>query len=126
MKWRLVWAVVDHFFATKRALWATSTAMKKLFPMEDPKHKPARVVEGIKADVRKYLKRERRKELPEGVDFWDFDCRSGKDAESAGEVHVSKIIEAVDAASHGGWEAVYIEILAKPGHRVAKEENDAG
>ncbi|MGJ8643886.1 MAG: DUF6172 family protein [Luteolibacter sp.] len=96
--------------------------MKKSFPMEDPKHKPARVVEGIKADVRKYLKRERRKELPEGVDFWDFDCRSGKDAETAAEVHVSKITEAVDAASQGGWDRVYIEILAKPGHRTAKED----
>ena len=94
--------------------------MKKLFPMEDPKHKPARVVEGIKADVRKYLKRERRKELPEGVDFWDFDCRSGKDAESSKEIHVSKITEGVDEAAKEGWEKVYIEILAKPGHRTAK------
>lgn len=90
--------------------------------MEDPKHKPARVVEAIKADVRKYLRRERRKELPEGVDFWDFDCRAGKDAETAGEVHVSKITEAIDIASQGGWESVYIEILAKEGHRMAKEE----
>ena len=96
--------------------------MKKSFPMEDPKHKPARVVEGIKATVRKYLKREIRKELPEGVDFWDFDCRTGKDAESAAEVHVSKITEGVDEASKEGWEAVYIEILAKPGHRTAKKK----
>lgn len=99
--------------------------MKKSFPMEDPKHKPARVVEGIKADVRKYLKRERRKALPEGVDFWDFDCRSGKDAETATEIHVSKVTEAVDTASQGGWDSVYIEILAKPGHRVAKEKKEA-
>lgn len=95
--------------------------MKKFFPMEDPRHKPARVVEAIKADVRKYLKRERRKELPEGVDFWDFDCRWGKDAEGAVEVHVSKITEVVDEAARGGWERVYLEICAKPGHRVVKE-----
>lgn len=98
--------------------------MKKLFPLEDPKHKPARVVEGIKANVRKYLKRERRKELPEGVDFWGFDCRSGKDADTAAEIHVSKITEAVDAASQGGWDSVYIEILAKPGHRTLKKKEE--
>lgn len=92
--------------------------MKKLFPLEDPKHKPARVVESIKAEIRKYLKRERRKELPEGVDFWDFDCRAGKDGESAAAVHVSEITKPVDTASKENWESVYIEILAKPGHRV--------
>ena len=92
--------------------------MKKLFPLQDPKHKPARVVESIKAEIRKYLKRERRKELPEGTDFWDFDCRAGKDAESAETVHVSEITKPIDTASREEWDSVYIEILAKPGHRA--------
>ena len=51
--------------------------MRKIFPLEVPKHAPPRVIEAIKSDVRKYLKRERRKALPEGVDFWDFDCQVG-------------------------------------------------
>jgi len=92
--------------------------MKKSFPLQDPKHKPARVVESIKAEIRKYLKRERRKPLPEEVDFWDFDCKAGRDEESAEVIHVSKITEPVDKASQEGWESVYIEILAKPGHRA--------
>jgi len=96
--------------------------MKKSFPLEDPKHKPERVVESIKADIRKYLKRERRKPLPEGVDFWDFDCRAGKDADSAGEIHVSEITTPIDSAAQDKWEAVYIEILAKPGHRAKQPE----
>ncbi len=91
--------------------------MRKSFPLEDPKHKPARVVEAIKAEIRKYLKRERRKPLPEEVDFWDFDCRAGKDADSAEVVHVSEITKPVDKAAEESWESVYIEILAKPGHR---------
>lgn len=99
--------------------------MKKAFPLEVPNHKPPRVVESIKAELRKYLKRERRKELPEGVDFWDFDCRAGKDSESAEPIHVADITKPVDAAAVGKWDSVYIEILAKPGHR-AKGAGDAG
>jgi len=92
--------------------------MKKTFPLEVPNHQPARVIEAIKAEVRKYLKREHRKPLPEGVDFWDFDCRTGKDAETASEIHVSEIVKPIDIASQEKWEAIYIEILAKPGHRA--------
>ena len=99
--------------------------MKKQFPLHDLKHKPARVVEAIKADIRKYLKRERRKPLPEGVDFWDFNCRAGKDADSAEPVHVSEITKPVDAASQEDWDSVYIEILAKPGHRAKGAEQEA-
>jgi hypothetical protein len=98
--------------------------MKKLFPLEDPKHKPARVVESIKAEIRKYLKRERRKPLPEEVDFWDFDCRAGKDSDSAETMHVAEITKPVDAASRDGWGAIYIEILAKPGYRTKSDPED--
>ena len=96
--------------------------MKKLFPLTSATHKPARVLEGIKADIRKYLKRERRKPLPEETDFWDFDCRAGKDAGTAQTIHVSEITKPVDAAGSDNWEAVYIEILAKPAKRTAKEK----
>ncbi len=104
---------------------ADKNVMKKTFPLEDPKHKPARIVESIKAEVRKYLKREHRKVLPEDVDFWDFDCRAGKDAETAEPVHVSDIVKPIDRASEENWDSIYIEILAKPGHRAkppAKEK----
>ena len=92
--------------------------MKKSFPLEDPKHQPARVIESIKAEVRKYLKREHRKPLPEGVDFWDFDCRAGKTADTAETIHISEIIKPIDTAGLEKWDAIYIEILAKPGHRA--------
>ncbi len=99
--------------------------MRKTYPLEDPPHKAPRVIERIKAEIRKYLKRERRKQLPEGVDFWDFDCRAGRESNSASEVHVSGLTAAIDTASEESWEAIYIEILAKPGHRKPKSE-DAG
>jgi hypothetical protein len=92
--------------------------MRKTFPLESERLKPPRVIESIKRDVRKYLRRERRKSLPDGVDYWDFDCRIGKDSESSETVHPAGINAAIDSASQGGWSAVYIEILAKPGHRA--------
>ncbi len=94
--------------------------MKKSFPFEVPPHKPPRVVESIKNDVRKYIKRERRKKLPEDVDFWDFDCRTGQDSDTATSVHVEEVTSAIDKASAESWPVIFIEILSKPGHRTRK------
>ena len=94
--------------------------MKKSFPLEVPGLKAPRVIESIKSDVRKYIKRERRKPLAEGVDFCDFACRSGKDAESAIEAHHEELIAHIDTAAREAWPAIYIEILAKPGVRMKK------
>jgi hypothetical protein len=95
--------------------------MKKTFPLTSPKHQPARVVEQIKSDVRKYLKRERKKALPEGVDFWDFNCKLGQGEADPETKHVEEIIPAIDEAAATECGSVYIEILAKPGHRKARE-----
>lgn len=92
--------------------------MKKHFPLSAPNHQPARVIEQIKNDIRKYLKRERRKSLPDGVDFWDFDCKVGQGQSPPQTKHVEELIPAVDAAAAAGCESVYVEILAKPGHRT--------
>lgn len=93
-------------------------SVKKTFPLEDPRHAPPRVLEGIKHEVRKYLKRERRKRLPEDADFWAFDCQVGPDAPGK-VVEVTALIDAIDAASAQGWPSVYIEILARPATRPA-------
>lgn len=91
--------------------------MKKTFSFHVPGHQPPRVVEAIKNDVRKYLKRERRKPLPEGVDFWDFECRVGPAADQSEAKHVEEIVPAIDQGASEGLSSIYIEILAKPGHR---------
>jgi len=100
--------------------------MKKTFPLTSEKHQPARVVEQIKADVRKYLKRERKKTLPEGVDFWDFDCKVGQGEATPETKHVEEIVPAIDQAAAVHAPSVYIEILAKPGHRRTKLDGDPG
>ncbi len=95
--------------------------MKKTFPLTSPNHQPARVVEQIKSDVRKYVKRERKKTLPEGVDFWDFDCRVGQGETAPEPKHMEEVVAAIDQAAAAHCESVYIEILAKPGHRKSKD-----
>ena len=100
--------------------------MKKTFPLESPGHAPARVIESIKNDLRKYLKRERRKPLPEGIDFWDFDCRIGPDSGEAATTHVKEIGTAIESVAAAGAKAVYVEILANPGHRSPRADGQSG
>lgn len=100
--------------------------MKKNFALTSAKHKPDRVVELVKADINKYVARERRKELPDGVDFWDFECRCGASDKSAESVHVTAIGKEIDKAYKGGAESVYVEILSKPGHRLKKPRSVIG
>jgi len=96
--------------------------VKKIFPLTAANHQPPRVVEQIKSELRKYLKRERKKPRPEAVDFWDFDCRVGQAPASAEPKHVEELIKAIDHAAASGWVGVYVEILSKPGHRLAGEK----
>jgi len=100
--------------------------MKKTFPLEVSGKKAPRVIESIKNEIRKYLKRERRKKLPDGVDFWDFDCRVGPDSDSAKTTHVVSINKSVDTACAESVSSIYIEILAKPGHRTKKNSEQKG
>ncbi len=94
--------------------------MKKTFKLTHPKIKVPRLVEAIKFEVKKYIKRERNKKLPEKVDFWDFDCRFGVDQASSEDIHLSVINKSIDEAESKGLESFYIEILVKPGHRTKK------
>jgi hypothetical protein len=94
--------------------------MKKTFKLTHPKTKVPRLVEAIKNEIRKYLKRERRKPLPESVDFWDFNCKFGDTETAAAVIHVDDITKNIDQAEAKKLESFYLEILAKPGHRSQK------
>jgi len=96
--------------------------MKKTLPLAHPKKKPERQLEAVKGEISKYLKRERKKNLPEGVDFWDFDCKCGADAETADVVHVAELPKRIEALQAEENTACYVEILAKPGKRNPKNE----
>ena len=94
--------------------------MKKTFKMTHPKIKVPRLVEAIKYEVKKYIKRERRKALPPDVDFWDFDCRFGADEASSNVIHLSAINKSISQADSKQLESFYLEILVKPGYRSKK------
>ena len=97
--------------------------MKKNFPLQIEGKNPDRVLEAVKHEIRKYLKRERRRDLPEGVDFWDFDCKFGLTQDSAEVVHLANLIERIDAAAKEAAPACYVEILAKHGIRVPRAKD---
>lgn len=91
--------------------------MKKTFSLTSEKLKTARLVDAIKHEVKKYIKRERNKTLPEDADFWDFDCKFGQTEESASKVHLSTLNKHIDKAVTDNLTSFYLEIMAKAAHR---------
>jgi len=95
-------------------------AMKKTFHLTHPKIKVPRLAESIKHEAKKYITRERGKDLPPDADFWDFDCRFGIDQEHSEAIHVSAITTSIDQAEEQKLESFYLEIIAKPASRTKK------
>lgn len=87
--------------------------MKKTIALTHAKLNTARLVDLIKHDIKKYLARERRKALPEGMDYWTFDCRFGATEDQAAKIFTSEINKHIDAAVAQELPAFYIEILAR-------------
>ncbi len=92
--------------------------MKKTFSLRSPGKADARVVESIKHDVRKYVKRERRKTLPVGFDLWEFNCKVGPNTATAATQLLNEMGAAIDLVVNAGGHEVYLEITAVPAHRI--------
>ncbi len=99
--------------------------MKKTFQLVQEGKHPDRLLDSIKHDIRKYLKRERARALPKGVDFWDFDCRFGLSEPESATAHVAELLGLIDGIAQSGAASFYIEILAKAGHRSKRESGSA-
>lgn len=95
-------------------------AMKKTFNLKVEGKNPDRVLEATKHEIRQYAKRERNKSLPDGVDFWDFDCKFGANEATASVLHFAAVTESIDALVAEGGTSFYLEILAKAGVRVPR------
>ena len=100
--------------------------MRKTYQLNIEGKNRDRLLDAVKHDIRKYAKRQRRTALPEGVDFWDFDCKFGLSAETAAPVHFGNLIEQIDVATKEGAGALYVEVLPKHGHRKARPAPAAG
>ena len=98
--------------------------MKKIFHLQQENKHPDRVLESIKYEIRRYLKRERKKKLPDNAVFWDFDCRFGQNSEEASSLPASGIISALDKANEDKWSQCYIEIIAKASFKARSDEEE--
>ncbi|MEA1879676.1 MAG: DUF6172 family protein [Campylobacterota bacterium] len=99
--------------------------MKKIFKLTDEKKHEDRVLESIKNDIRKYVKREKKKDLPEKTTmYWDFDCKVGASVEDAKVVVYEELIKGLDAVKATGVKEVYVEVMAKAVLKPEKTESD--
>ncbi len=96
--------------------------MKKTYTLTHPKIKYARLIEAARHDVKKYIKRERNKTLPDNFDYWDFDCKFGNTSEESKEIHLAEINKCIDKVEEQQLESFYLEILAKPACRTKKPQ----
>ena len=92
--------------------------MKKNFPLQSSGKDDARVRDKIRHEINKYVRRCRRKPVPEGFAQWEFVCRVGPSAESAESRALKEVGAMVDSvAQQAGATAVYVEIEAVPAQR---------
>lgn len=97
--------------------------MKKIFKLTDPKKHEDRVLEAIKNDIRKYVKREKKKDLPDKTTmYWDFDCKIGASSDIAQAIPYEELIKALDKIKSMAVTEVYVEILAKAVNKPEKVE----
>ena len=87
--------------------------MKKIFYFNQENKHRDRALESIKYDVRRYIKRERKKKLPDEESYWDFDCRFGQNSDAAETLKSSEVIAALESAHNAGWDHCYVEIIVK-------------
>ena len=99
--------------------------MRKTYQLNIEGKNRDRLLDAVKHDIRKYAKRQRRAELPAGVDYWDFACRLGLDADSALPVHFGNLMTQIDAIAQDGAAAFFVEILPQHGRRTARPASDA-
>ena len=100
--------------------------MKKVFKLTDEKKHPDRVLEAVKHEIRKYVKREKKKELPDSnLMYWDFDCKAGESVQNAQTVPFEELIKAIESIKQSGAEEVYVEIIARAEMKPPKAPKDA-
>ena len=95
--------------------------MKKVFNLIEGNKNQDRLLDSIKYEIRKYIKREKRKTLPSDVDFWDLKCKFGKGDEEPQAIEFIDITKNIDEASEQKCESFYIEIVSTKGFKPKAE-----
>ena len=94
--------------------------MKKTYLLTIEGKNRDRLLDAAKHDIRKYVKRERSRPLPAGVDFFDFDCKLGASEAESAALHFAALMTSIDALLKDGADTFYVEVVTKPGHRSAR------
>src|SRR3989338_7099185 len=94
--------------------------MRKTFQLHVEGKNRDRVLDAVKHEIRKYIKRERRRDLPEGADFWDFDCQFGRTKEDAAGAPLWPLPGRITGGAAGGGAQFFVEILANPAKRTPR------
>ncbi len=95
--------------------------MKKTFQLKVANKNVDRQIDSIKNEVRKYIKREKNKRLPEGFNFWSFDCKFGKSQEESSEIKFVDVIKSIDFAASENYDSFYLELISRPDIKKIKE-----
>jgi len=93
--------------------------LKKKFELTATNKEPQRVLEAIKNDIRKYIKREKRKPLPEGCNVWNIECKFGQNEDQPQTIEFQDIIKSIDEASQNEAKSIYIELIS---NAIAREK----
>ena len=96
--------------------------MKKTFQLIVENKDKDRQVDSIKNEVRKYIKRERSKKLPEKCNYWNFDCKFGKTEEEAVTIRFVDITKSIDIAASKNLDSFFLELVARAEFRKPKEK----
>ena len=94
--------------------------MKKRFDLIVENKNPQRVLESIKNEIRKYIKREKRKPLKDGADFWKIECQFAINDEDLKPIKYEDITKSINEAAQANAQSFIIELLSTKGSK--KEE----
>ena len=99
--------------------------MKKVFKIKQEKLQPDRAVDAIKNELRKYIKREKKKDLPnKKTMYWDFDCKFGKTADLSEVCTFDEVLTQLSSIVANEWNECYIEVMAKAVDKPLKEKSE--
>lgn len=94
--------------------------MRKTYSLNLEGKNRDRLLDAAKNDIRKYVKRERGRPLPPGVDFFDFNCKLGASEGAAATLHFATLMGSIDALVKDGADQFYVEVVTTHGHRSAR------
>jgi hypothetical protein len=94
--------------------------MKKVFKLKVENKTIERQADSIRAEVKKYLKRERNKKVPEKFDHWAFDCKIGESVDRNHNIKAENISKGIENFVKAKADEFYLEIMARAENKPNK------